>query len=347
LSVAAKQIKLGDKICNTRDVVKNPPSDWSLQRRREYLDWAERVVAGCRGANEALGDYFDRVVAEGRETLGRAAALRSRRQRGAQMSSVAGKVIVVTGSASGAGKAAVEKLTAEGAKVVIADLQDGSDLAEAIGGVYVKTDVTDEEQVKHLMGVAAALGDGHIHAVINNAGIMCEAAITETTVEMMNFAYRVHAVGVMLGMKHAVGYMQAGGAFVNTSSLGALLALPTYGAYSASKAAVIMLTKIGAIEFGPLGIRVNCICPTSIDTPMLRGQEAPEVELAVTTCASPLGSSSVGSTLDPQDVANLMHFLVSDDSLRLTGQTLALDAGCTAGWPETLLNAAVAAADIE
>jgi hypothetical protein len=71
LSVAAKQIRLGDKICNTRDVVKNPPSGWSLEKRREYLDWAERVVAGCHGANEALGDYFDRVVAEGRETLER------------------------------------------------------------------------------------------------------------------------------------------------------------------------------------------------------------------------------------------------------------------------------------
>jgi guanosine-3',5'-bis(diphosphate) 3'-pyrophosphohydrolase len=69
LSVAAKQIKLGDKICNTRDVVENPPSDWSLQRRREYLDWAELVVAGCRGANGALECHFDQVLSEGRESL--------------------------------------------------------------------------------------------------------------------------------------------------------------------------------------------------------------------------------------------------------------------------------------
>ena len=69
LSVAAKQIKLGDKICNMRDVVENPPTDWSLQRRRDYLDWAELVVAGCRGANEALERHFDEVLAKGRETL--------------------------------------------------------------------------------------------------------------------------------------------------------------------------------------------------------------------------------------------------------------------------------------
>lgn len=69
LSVAAKQIKLGDKICNTRDVVENPPSDWSLQRRREYLDWAAEVVAGCRGANGALERHFDEVLAKGREAL--------------------------------------------------------------------------------------------------------------------------------------------------------------------------------------------------------------------------------------------------------------------------------------
>ena len=73
LSTAAKQIKLGDKICNMRDVVADPPSDWSLQRRREYLDWAELVVAGCRGANGALERYFDQVMSEGREALGREA----------------------------------------------------------------------------------------------------------------------------------------------------------------------------------------------------------------------------------------------------------------------------------
>ena len=71
LSTAAKQIKLGDKICNTRDVVENPPSDWSLQRRRDYLDWAERVVAGCRGTNAGLERYFDQVLSEGRDVLGR------------------------------------------------------------------------------------------------------------------------------------------------------------------------------------------------------------------------------------------------------------------------------------
>lgn len=69
LSVPAKQIKLGDKICNMRDVVENPPSDWSLQRRRDYLGWAELVVAGCRGANERLERHFDQVLSEGRETL--------------------------------------------------------------------------------------------------------------------------------------------------------------------------------------------------------------------------------------------------------------------------------------
>ena len=69
LSVAAKQIKLGDKICNVRDVAENPPTDWPLQRRREYLDWAAEVVAGCRGANGALERYFDQVLLEGREAL--------------------------------------------------------------------------------------------------------------------------------------------------------------------------------------------------------------------------------------------------------------------------------------
>lgn len=256
--------------------------------------------------------------------------------------SLDGRVMVVTGAASGVGKAAAEILATAGAKVVVADIADGSAIAEDVGGLYVETDVADEAQVKHLMDAAAGL-TGRIDACINNAGIMMEAPITETTIEMLERVCRVNAGGALLGTKHAVGHMQAGGSIVNTSSLSALLALPNYGAYAASKAAAVMLTKAAAVELGPLGIRVNCICPTSIETPMLRNQDAPDVEVAVSRCASPLGSSPIGSTLDPEDVANLMWFLVSDASRRMTGQVLTMDAGCTAGWPESLLSACVSA----
>lgn len=261
------------------------------------------------------------------------------------MSSLDGRVAVVTGAASGVGKAIAEKFASEGAKVVVADLADGSAVAEDVGGLYVKTDVSDEAQVKRLMETAAGL-TGHIDACINNAGIIDEAPLTETTVEMLERAFRVHMVGVCLGMKHAVGYMRAGGAIVNTASLGAVVAIPTYAAYCSSKAGVVMLTKVAAVEFGPLGIRVNCICPTSIDTPMLRNQQAPEAELAITTCASPLGSSSIGSTWKPEDIADLMHFLVSDASRKITGQAIGADSGCTAGWPDTLIAAAMKAAGL-
>jgi NAD(P)-dependent dehydrogenase (short-subunit alcohol dehydrogenase family) len=239
-----------------------------------------------------------------------------------------GKVAVVTGAASGIGRAAAERLAAAGAEVVVLDLTEdaGREVAGGLGGRFVRADVSDFEQVEAAM--AAAAGDaGRLDIVVNNAGIALPSQpLTETTREHFDEHIGVNARGVMNGMRAAAPYMRGGGAIVNTASILGVLALPGYASYAASKFAVVGLTKIGAVELGPLGIRVNCICPTSVDTPMLWTFPAGRQEASALSDASTLGRIA-----DPGHVAALIHFLAADDCPVISGQAVLIDAGVTAG----------------
>lgn len=249
------------------------------------------------------------------------------------MFSLEGKVTVVTGGASGIGQAVVERFGAAGAKVVVADISDASAIADAAGGHFVRTDVADESQVKALMDFAADL-HGHIDVCVNNAGIVQEAMIVDTTVEMLERAYRVNAIGIFLGMKHAVAHMRSGGVIINTASAASLIGVPGGSAYTASKTAVLGMTRVAALEFGPLGIRVNCVCPTSVNTAMLAAQENREEEIAVSTITSPLGR-----IIEPAEIAALYHFLAIDDCSMISGQAISVDGGASAGFSGALLDA--------
>lgn len=253
------------------------------------------------------------------------------------MFSLEGKVAVVTGGAMGVGKAVAERLASNGARVVVADIVDASDVAASLGGEFVRADVSDEAQVKRLMDAAAEL-NGHIDACVNNAGILLEAPLTETTAEMIERQFRVNALGVFFGMKHAIGHMRPGGSIVNTASVAGAMAFPDYVGYCASKAACVSMTKVAALEFGPLGVRVNCVSPISIDTPMLAAQEGRDAEIAVLSCASALGR-----ILQPEEVAAVVHFLVADDCPMITGHDLAVDAGCSTGFSKAFVEAAARA----
>jgi 3alpha(or 20beta)-hydroxysteroid dehydrogenase len=242
------------------------------------------------------------------------------------MFDLTGKVAVITGAASGIGRATAERFAAAGATVVLADVADAAPLAAELGGSYVRTDVSREDDVASLM-VTAAEAQGAIDVCVNNAGItVTETAIHETTREELQRAFDVNAVGVFHGLKHAPGYMTEGGAIVNTASLAAVVGFPTYAAYAVSKAAIVSLTRTAAIELGPLGIRVNCICPSSVDTPMLAGQENGELEAAIARQAAPLGA-----IVAPEHIAALMHFLAADDCPLVSGQAINVDGGLTAG----------------
>jgi 3alpha(or 20beta)-hydroxysteroid dehydrogenase len=243
---------------------------------------------------------------------------------------------VITGAASGIGRAAATRFAEAGAHLVLADLTDATDLARELRGSFVRTDVSDETAIEALMRHAA--GFGPIDIVVNSAGIMGEAPIAELEITAFSRMITVNTHSVLLTMKHAVPHMTDGGSIVNISSTAALGGAPGYGAYSASKAAVLALTRVAAVEYGPSGIRVNAICPSSVDTPMLRAQDNGDQEAALTSTASPLGRIS-----KPEDIAALLHFLAADDCPLISGQAITIDGGSSAGVSIAVLESLVAA----
>jgi len=254
------------------------------------------------------------------------------------MFSLAGKTAVITGGASGIGRATAARLALAGARVVLADRTDASAYARELGGSYLETDVSDEHAVEEL--VARAAESGPIDILINSAGITSEAALPDVEIAEFDRMLATNTRSVLLTMKHAVKHMTKGGAIVNVSSLAAFVGLPTYACYAASKAAVIALTKVAALEYGPLGIRVNCICPTSVDTPMLKAQPGGELEAALARTAAPLGR-----ICSAEDVAALLHFLSADDCPLISGQAVSIDGGATAGFSLAILDRLAAGVD--
>jgi 3alpha(or 20beta)-hydroxysteroid dehydrogenase len=243
------------------------------------------------------------------------------------------KVCVVTGAASGIGEATATLFAREGGRVVLADLTDASDLAGELGGSFVRTDVGDDASVERLFAEAAAL-HGRVDVLVNNAGIMTEAEIDRIEHGEFSRHLDVNAFGVLLGIKYGARAMSAGSAIVNTASIAGRAGVGTYGSYAASKAAVISLTQVAALEYGARGIRVNCVCPSSVETPMLRGQENGDLEREISRLASPLGS-----TLTAGQVADVIAFLASPASSAISGQAINVDAGMSAGLSNQLLEA--------
>lgn len=238
------------------------------------------------------------------------------------MFSLEGKIAVITGAAGGIGSATARRFAAAGARVVLADRADASALASELGGLFVPTDVSDEAQVRALMD-AAAERYGRIDIAINNAGAPAGGApIVGSDEETFRRGFEIHALGVAFGIKHAVPHMPAGGAIVNTASLAGIEGQFGSAPYVASKHAVVGITKTAALELAPRGIRVNCVCPGNIDTPM----GAPPEFAVITDAMTPLGRPG-----RPEEVAALFHFLASDDCAYLTGQAICIDGGMTAG----------------
>lgn len=241
------------------------------------------------------------------------------------MFSLEGKVAVITGAASGIGKAAAMRFSKAGAHVVAADIEDASEVAEVTGGIFVRTDVSRESDVENLMEVAARRF-GRITTVINNAGIGGEAVLVEGIgQEALDRCLSVNLKGVIWGIKHAVPHMREGGSIINTSSYAGLYGTPSYGMYVATKAAVIGITRTAALELAQRGIRVNCVCPGTCETPMMEKEEA-RIELALTSYLYPLGRAC-----KPEEVAALYHYLASDEAAFITGQAISIDGGMSAG----------------
>jgi 3alpha(or 20beta)-hydroxysteroid dehydrogenase len=235
------------------------------------------------------------------------------------------KVAVVTGGGSGIGLATARRFITAGARVIIANRSDSSALAATFGASYVRTDVSKEEDVQHLMR-SAVDKYGRIDVLVNNAGFgQIGPTAADITTQTLNEHLQPNLLGVAYGVKHAVAYMPRGSSIINVSSIAGIVGIPTYGAYVASKFAVIGLTKTAAIELAPQGIRVNCVCPGTIDTPINQKGGA-DAELELVKALAPLGR--IGQ---PEEVAALIHFLAAPDCGYLTGEAIVVDGGWLAG----------------
>ncbi len=243
--------------------------------------------------------------------------------------------MAITGAAGGIGREAALRFAAEGASVVAVDLA-GDALDETVGlvieaggkAVAVAADVTDETQVRAYVEAAVGVYGG-LDALVNNAGIEGPVTpLTETDVAQFDRVLAVNVRGVFLGMKHAGPVIagRGGGAIVNLSSVAGLSGTPGIVAYGASKHAVIGLTKTAALEFAPLHIRVNAVCPSPIETRMMRSLEEgmnPADPAAVHDLIA--ASIPLGRYGEPVDVAALMMFLCSDDAAFLSGTAIPID----------------------
>ena len=249
------------------------------------------------------------------------------------------KVTVITGAGSGMGRVAARMFAAEGARLVLADVsaETAEDAAREVregGGkaIGVAADVSREADAEAMID-AAVEAYGRLDVLYNNAGVMPAAdhSVVDTDVDTWDKVMAVNVRGVFLGCKHAIPHMieSGGGSIVNIASFVALVGCSVpQDAYTASKGAVLSLTRSLAVQFGPNGIRTNAICPGPIETPMLmdwlvKDEEAKRIRLA----RNPMGRFG-----KPEEIVAMAVYLASDESRFTNGASLAVDGGITVNY---------------
>ena len=257
------------------------------------------------------------------------------------MSRLAGKVAVITGASSGLGRVGAERFAAEGAKVVIADIVDGDEAVEAIAAAggeasFVACDVTNDESVKNAIDFAVETYGG-LHVLYNNAGVMLgddDNPVT-TSIETYQRTMDINVLGTLLGCKHAIPAMQATrandgstGSIINVASFVAHMGAATpQVAYTASKGAVLAMTREIAVIYARQGVRANALCPGPIMTPLLAKFLSDDAKRNRRLVHIPMGRFG-----EPVEIANGALFLASDESSWMTGQSLIIDGGITAAY---------------
>jgi NAD(P)-dependent dehydrogenase (short-subunit alcohol dehydrogenase family) len=243
---------------------------------------------------------------------------------------VEGKVAVVTGAASGIGRACAERLAGEGATVIVADVQDalGQKVADDIGAEYLHLDVSEEAAWAEVLERVVARHK-RLDVLVNNAGIGIGGPAIAMSLADWRRQTAVNLDGPFLGIKHAVPHMAkgGGGSIVNMCSSVGIIGQPGMAAYGATKGAIRVFTKAVALEcaLSGTGVRINAVNPGIIETPIWVSQGSPDLDV-MCNAAVPLGVKGL-----PIDIANGVLWLASDESRYVTGSELTIDGGATAG----------------
>ena len=240
------------------------------------------------------------------------------------------RVALVTGGASGIGRATVERLARDGLHVVVSDIDPAGEqvAAAADGALFVAHDVADEAAWERAIG-AVLQAHGRLDVLVNNAGVSLVMPVTDTTLAQWRGLMAINVDGVFLGTKHGLLAMRRhgeGGAIVNVSSASGLVGGPLASAYCASKGAVRLFTKSVALECAAEGIRVNSVHPGAVRTPIWGKAGIGRADEDAIAASSPLGRMA-----EPEEVADAIAYLASDAARFMTGSELVIDGGYTAG----------------
>jgi NAD(P)-dependent dehydrogenase (short-subunit alcohol dehydrogenase family) len=250
-----------------------------------------------------------------------------------------GKVSIITGAGGGMGRVAAQLFAREGARIVVAEYGDAAgqetvNLVREAGGeaTFVKVDVSTEAGAKAMVDAAMDTW-GRVDVLYNNAGVMPEAdhSVIDTDVETWDRVMAVNVRGVFLGCKHAIPRMidGGGGSIINIASFVALLGCSVpQDAYTASKGALLALTRSLAVQFGPQGVRTNAICPGPVETPLLmdwlvKDEEAKRIRLA---------RNPTGRFGKPEEIVAMAVYLASDESRWTNGASLVVDGGISVNY---------------
>jgi NAD(P)-dependent dehydrogenase (short-subunit alcohol dehydrogenase family) len=247
--------------------------------------------------------------------------------------SLSGKVALITGGSSGIGRAIALKLSQAGAKIAILDIKECEDLLDEIGrdkARFYKCDVTSADEVREVIRRVYE-EFGRIDIVVNSAGVIVRKDAVETSEDEWDKVLNVNLKGPFLVSKYSIPYMirGGGGSIVNVASGWGLKGGPRAVAYCASKGGLINMTRAMAIDHGKDGIRVNCVAPGDVDTPMLRS-EAEQLGMKWEDFVREASNRPLARIGKPEDIANAVLFLVSDMASWITGATLVVDGGGTA-----------------